>query len=116
MSPTRPATRFARSGADFGLAGVCEAAKSLRPGIAERRHAAGGRLGGPVYLATALVLNGLFLKGAIDIWKRDEVQAEADGYRVEKSFFKLSLLYLFLHFGAIAAEALLAPYGLGGWA
>lgn len=73
-------------------------------------------LGGPIYLATALVLNGLFLKGAIDIWKRDEVQAEADAYRVEKSFFKLSLLYLFLHFGAIAAEALLAPYGLGGWA
>ena len=27
----------------------------------------------------------------------------------------LSLLYLFLHFGAILAEAVLKPWGLGGW-
>jgi len=72
-------------------------------------------IGGPVYLATAIVLNALFLKGAYDIWRRDETQAEADEYKVEKSFFRLSLWYLFLHFVAILVEALLpAPWGL--WA
>ncbi|MEO9896353.1 MAG: heme o synthase [Paracoccaceae bacterium] len=72
-------------------------------------------IGGPIYLSAAVVLNVLFVKGAIDIWRRDEIQAEADSYATERSFFKLSLLYLFLHFGAIAAEALLRPWGLGGW-
>ncbi|TNJ42004.1 heme o synthase [Phaeobacter sp. B1627] len=72
-------------------------------------------VGGPIYLAVALVLNLLFLKGAVQIWRRNEDHCEADNFRVERSFFKLSLLYLFLHFGAILAEALLKPYGLGGW-
>ena len=72
-------------------------------------------IGGPVYLAVAVVLNTLFLKGAYDIWRRDEVVADADNYAVERKFFKLSILYLFLHFGAILAEALLRPWGLGGW-
>lgn len=71
-------------------------------------------IGGPVYLATALVLNAMFLKGAYDIWRRDEAQSEADDYKVEKSFFKLSLWYLFLHFGAILIEALL-PATWGIW-
>ena len=71
-------------------------------------------IGGPVYLASALLLNALFLKGAYDIWHRDEAQAEADGYKVEKSFFRLSLWYLFLHFGAILVEALL-PDAWGIW-
>ena len=73
-------------------------------------------LGGPVYLATALVLNALFLKGAWDIWRRDEDQSEADNYRAEKAFFKLSLLYLFAHFGAILADVALERLGLGIWA
>ena len=72
-------------------------------------------VGGPIYLTVALVLNGLFIAGAFSIWRRTEEVAEADGYKREKSFFGLSLLYLFLHFGAILAEATLAPYGLGGW-
>ena len=72
-------------------------------------------VGGPVYLAVAVVLNLLFLKGAVDILRRDEDVAAADKYRVEKRFFALSLLYLFLHFGAILAEAVLKPWGLGGW-
>ncbi|WP_299724462.1 heme o synthase [uncultured Tateyamaria sp.] len=71
-------------------------------------------IGGPIYLATALVLNALFLKGAYDIWSRTEAQAEADEYKVEKSFFRLSLWYLFLHFGAILIEALL-PATWGIW-
>ncbi|MGR3320658.1 MAG: heme o synthase [Pseudooceanicola sp.] len=72
-------------------------------------------VGGPVYLAVAVVLNALFVKGAWDILRRDETAAEADKFRVEKRFFALSLLYLFLHFGAILAEAVLRPWGLGGW-
>ena len=72
-------------------------------------------IGGPVYLTVALVLNAMFLHGAWRILRRDEDTAQADSYRTEKRFFALSLLYLFLHFGAILAEAALAPWGLGGW-
>jgi protoheme IX farnesyltransferase len=72
-------------------------------------------IGGPLYLTVALVLNALFLKGAWAIWRRDEIMAEADDYRVEKKFFKLSLLYLFAHFGAILAEAALHRLNLGIW-
>ena len=72
-------------------------------------------LGGPVYLAVAVVMNLLFLRGAVKIWRRDETAAEADDFAVERRFFKLSLLYLFAHFSAILLEALLKPYGLGGW-
>ena len=72
-------------------------------------------IGGPVYLAVSIVLNALFLRGAWAIWRRDEVQAEADSYRTEKKVFGLSLLYLFGHFGAILVESTLRVYGLGGW-
>jgi heme o synthase len=72
-------------------------------------------IGGPFTLATAVVLNALFLKGAYDIWRRDEVQAEADKYAVEKMVFKFSLAYLFLHFAAFLVEAALKTYGIGGW-
>jgi protoheme IX farnesyltransferase len=72
-------------------------------------------IGGPVYLATSAVLNLMFLIGAWRIWRRDETDSEADNFAVERGFFKLSLLYLFLHFVAILAEALLRTQGLGGW-
>lgn len=72
-------------------------------------------IGGPIYLVTVVVLNVLFLKGAFDIWRRDEDMAEADNYSVEKSFFRLSLWYLFAHFGVILIEAALRPFGFGGW-
>lgn len=64
-------------------------------------------VGGPVTLAAAVVLNALFLKGAFDIWRRDDAAAEADNYAVEKKFFKLSLYYLFLHFTALLADTVL---------
>lgn len=73
-------------------------------------------VGGPVYLAAALVLNALFLKGAWDIFNRDEEASEQDNFKTERRFFKLSLLYLFAHFGAILIEAGLTQFGLGGWA
>ena len=72
-------------------------------------------IGGPVYLTVALIMNAAFVKGAWDIWRRDETRAEADGYRTEKSVFKLSLFYLFAHFGAIVLGQALAPWGLGAW-
>ena len=72
-------------------------------------------IGGYIYLTAAVILNAMFLMGAYRIWKRDEVMAEEDNYFVERKFFRLSLYYLFLHFGAILAEASLKPWGLGGW-
>ena len=72
-------------------------------------------IGGPIYLALSLVLNARFLLGAWAIWRRDEAQAEADNYRIEKAVFRQSLYYLFLHFGALLLQASLAPFGWGGW-
>jgi protoheme IX farnesyltransferase len=65
-------------------------------------------LGGPAYVAVAVVLNIAFIKGAVDIWRRDETDSEADDFKVERRFFKLSLAYLFLHFCAILTDPLLA--------
>jgi len=62
-------------------------------------------VGGGFYLAVALWLNAAFLLGAWRLWKRDEVQAEADGYVAEKRYFRLSLTYLFGHFAALMVEA-----------
>jgi protoheme IX farnesyltransferase len=71
--------------------------------------------GGPIYLAVAVVLNAQFLWGAFKIWRRDDVASDADSHLTERKFFKLSLLYLFLHFGALLLEATLRPIGWGGW-
>jgi heme o synthase len=70
-------------------------------------------IGGPVYIAVAAVLNLGFVIGAVRIIRRDEMTAEADKYAVEKSFFRFSLLYLFLHFGALLVEAVLHSSGYG---
>ena len=72
-------------------------------------------IGGPLYMAVALVMNALFVLGAVRIWRRDEAAAAADDFAVEKRFFRFSLLYLFAHFGAFLAEAMPAPLGFGGW-
>ncbi|WP_322889850.1 MULTISPECIES: heme o synthase [unclassified Yoonia] len=72
-------------------------------------------IGGPVYMAVAVVMNAWFLKGAYDIWRRDDAACEADKHRVEIKVFKVSLYYLFAHFGALLAEAALRLYGFGGW-
>ena len=72
-------------------------------------------IGGPVYLAVSLALNGWFILGALRILRRDEAAAEADKYAVEKAFFRFSLAYLFLHFGALLVEDTLRAFGFGGW-
>jgi protoheme IX farnesyltransferase len=74
-------------------------------------------VGGPAYLAGALVLNGLFVRGAWRLWRRDEAAAAADRFLAEKRFFGFSILYLFLHFGLFLVEAALRAAGLApaGW-
>lgn len=72
-------------------------------------------IGGPIYLAVALIWNGWFLSACYKVWRRDEETAEADGFAAERAAFKVSLAYLFLHFVALFAEAALAPLGFGGW-
>jgi protoheme IX farnesyltransferase len=64
-------------------------------------------VGGPITITIAVVLNSMFLLGAVRIWKRDDAAAEADNYLAERRFFKLSLYYLFLHFAALLADAAL---------
>ena len=63
-------------------------------------------IGGPLYLAVAVVLNALFIHGGWTILRRTEDQAVADSYRAEKSFFRLSLVYLFGHFAALLVQAM----------
>ena len=74
-------------------------------------------IGGPVYFAGALVLNALFLRGAWGVWRRDETMAAADRFRVERRFFRFSILYLTLHFGLFLVEAALRALDLApaGW-
>ncbi|SEN10306.1 protoheme IX farnesyltransferase [Paracoccus alcaliphilus] len=67
-------------------------------------------VGGPLYLAVAVVLNAMFIHGGWRIMRRNEEQAQADNYVAERRFFKLSLYYTFLHF-----LALLVQHGWGTW-
>lgn len=67
-------------------------------------------IGGPLYMAVAVVLNAMFIFGGWQVMCRDEQAAIADGYRTEKRVFKLSLYYLFLHF-----LALLVQHWVGVW-
>ncbi|MCK0169654.1 heme o synthase [Aliiroseovarius sp. S1123] len=72
-------------------------------------------VGGPTYMVIALVLNAMFIKGAWDVFRRTDADSEADSHKAERGLFKLSLAYLFLHYGALLVEASLKPFGLGGW-
>jgi protoheme IX farnesyltransferase len=74
-------------------------------------------IGGPVYLAGALILNALFVRGAWAVWRRDAAIAGADRFRAEKRFFGFSILYLTLHFALLLAEAALRALHLtpAGW-
>ena len=74
-------------------------------------------VGGPVYLVGALILNAMFVHGAWRIWRRNDADAAADRMLVEKKYFGLSIVYLFIHFGLFIAEAALRLVGLtaSGW-
>jgi protoheme IX farnesyltransferase len=67
-------------------------------------------VGGPLYLAVALVLNVAFIRGGWQVLRRSEDAARADDFATEKRVFKLSLSYLFLHF-----LALLVQNWMGTW-
>jgi protoheme IX farnesyltransferase len=62
-------------------------------------------LSGPIYLVVALILNMQLVFAAFKLWSRSESDCMADNSLLERKFFKFSLLYLFLHFGAIIVEA-----------
>ena len=69
-------------------------------------------IGGPIYLATAMILNVLFLIGAVKLWKRTDAQADGDKYAAERKFFRLSLVYLFASFAALLGDAVLRGFDL----
>ncbi|MEL6585313.1 MAG: heme o synthase [Pseudomonadota bacterium] len=69
-------------------------------------------VGGPLTLATVIVLNGVFLRDAWGVYRRRDADSDADGHATEKRLFKWSLLYLFTHFSVFVVEAAL-PFG--GW-
>ena len=73
------------------------------------------QIGGFLYLAVAIVMNALFLRGAWRVFRRSEAQAVDDAYGAEKSLFRISIIYLFAHFAALLAEAMLRA-GLGDYA
>lgn len=72
-------------------------------------------IGGPIFFATTLVLNGMFVFGALGLLGRPEKTAEVDKYAAERKFFRLSLVYLFVHFVALLVEASLRWSGFD-WA
>ena len=72
-------------------------------------------IGGITYVAISTVMSALFLRGAFQIWTRNEEQALADHYKIEKQVFRFSLYYLFVLFSAFLLEVVLKPYGFGGW-
>ncbi len=72
-------------------------------------------VGGPAYMAVAVIMNAWFIKGAVDIWRRTDADSDADSHLVERKFFKFSLLYLFVHFGMLLVEVTLTRFGMGGW-
>ncbi|MEL7278048.1 MAG: heme o synthase [Pseudomonadota bacterium] len=75
------------------------------------------QVGGPIYLAVALLFNARFLWGAWLLLRRDETAARADKYAKETLVFLQSITYLFAHFLALAADGVLRKLGFGftGW-
>ena len=46
----------------------------------------------------------LFIWGGWRVMRRTDEQSYADGHKLEKSFFNLSLIYLFAHFAALLVQ------------
>jgi len=68
-------------------------------------------IGGPIYAATALLLNFRLCTAALGLWRRQEDAARSDHYERERAFFRLTLWYLFLHFAALIADTALFSFG-----
>lgn len=74
-------------------------------------------VGGPIFAATAIAMNGALLFQAWCLNRRGAEQGQADRWFVEKRFFRLSILYLFAMFTALAADkAMVMLMGGNGWA
>lgn len=68
-------------------------------------------IGGAIYLAVSAVLNIWFFAACFKVWQQSDAGAQADGFATERRAFKVSLYYLFLHFGALLVEAALRSAG-----
>ncbi len=68
--------------------------------------------GGPVYLVIAVAANAAFLRCAWAVSRRSRAEAAADGYRVEKKLFGVSIVYLFVLFGAFIADAAIDAFAV----
>jgi heme o synthase len=66
---------------------------------------------GPVYITAALILNAQFIHGAWKLRRRTDAAAQSDRYAAERRYFRLSLIYLFLHFAALIGDASLRATG-----
>ena len=62
---------------------------------------------GWIYGWTALVLNAVFLALAVAVWRNTATEPAA--MKPEKRLFAFSILYLFILFGALAADRILLP-------
>lgn len=69
-------------------------------------------IGGPIYFIMAAGFSIVFLRGALAIYKRSEEDAGQDDYKIEKKFFRVSLIYLFALFMALLIEWALGVAGL----
>ncbi len=70
------------------------------------------QIGGLVYFSVAVILNIVFLLGAVRVFRRSDADNIADKFRSEKQLFAFSILYLFLHFVLLLAEAALRGFDL----
>ncbi len=71
-------------------------------------------IGGPVFSLTALVMNAAFLHQAWMLTRRTGEQGAADRWSGERKFFRLSILYLFALFCALAADKAVSILGGAG--
>ena len=66
--------------------------------------------GGPMTLLLALWMNARFLHVGWLLRRRDDRQAQTDGWQLERRMFRTSLVYLFALFTGVAADAILLPF------
>lgn len=69
-------------------------------------------IGGWVYFAVAVMLNAIFVFGAVKMSRTLETDAEQAKYKYEKKYFVFSIFYLFAHFSALLVDALLRAFEL----
>ncbi|MBL4806302.1 MAG: protoheme IX farnesyltransferase [Rhodobacteraceae bacterium] len=70
------------------------------------------QIGGSLYFGVSVVLNLIFLWGAVHLFRRNDEDTVVDDFRAEKRFFAFTILYLFLHFVTLLVVAALRAYDL----